>query len=220
MNGKTCYYPTPILSLITTCARSSVSLPLQSQQDFLESCQISRASTCPGNCLALWVLKINEVADTLPCSPRRKRGRKLAKVFRFRVSDFGGMVRQFLAQERRIKNISRTCYPECSFPSSLSSFHKSPRLHVQLCQLFDLDEVLKLHPGIWFLLVVFRASPCKIVEDTEQFLGWCYTHLMTWGSSSDIVWVKMGVEENMVGGCGWGANVPPKTGGCCGWEWC
>ena len=75
--------------------------------------------------------------------------REAESSLRCSASEFLNLVGWFVSfyPRKKDRKLSRTCYPEYSFPSSLSSFHKSLQLHVQLCQSFDLVEVLKLHLG-------------------------------------------------------------------------
>lgn len=73
-------------TLVTTSARSSVTFPLQTEQDLLEPAEIRGASTRAGNSLTLRVLQLDEVADAVPRGTRREGSLELREVLRFRVS--------------------------------------------------------------------------------------------------------------------------------------
>ena len=62
--------------LVSGRTRRRITLPLQPEQHFLETCQIGRARPSTSNGLALRVLQLNGVTDTLPSGTLGERGRK------------------------------------------------------------------------------------------------------------------------------------------------
>ena len=55
--------------LVTSSARCRVSIPLQTQKDFLESRKVGRVWSSAGKGLALRVLEVDEGANAFPSRP-------------------------------------------------------------------------------------------------------------------------------------------------------
>ena len=86
LNGIQCttHIYTPLdtnLHLVSCRTWRRSSLPPQPEQDLLETREVGRVSTGAGDSLALRVLQLDGVADTLPCGTLRQSRRHVRKEF-------------------------------------------------------------------------------------------------------------------------------------------